>query len=533
MPPNFGDQVPAFQQPPLPALPPGCTTPLHFFKLFVDDKLVADITRYSRLYAARKNRPEVEQNVLTPDAIRTSQAILLLTGYLTPATTTAALFWEDREDTGNSLVKKAMPWDTFSRVIRCTYFVDGTKVDEQDGFWKVRLLFDQLNKTARQYVPATENVCVDEALINYFLPHPLKPFFRGRPIRLGYKVWILATSAGELLACQPHAGDKTLLPDLGLGLGPDVVYGLVEQYGGLLPGSKVAIGSQFTTLDLVTHMGRQLGVGVVGTLPQNEVLNSLPLPSSNEDMPSGDHRVVFSAEGEVCVVLWKDKRAVYLASNCMAAGEPLGSVRRYHAAEQAYQQIPCPRIVSDYNTHVEGVKLLEEREKRYAITARVNKWYWVCYTWFLNMAMVQAWRLYRTHKQQENRLAREMQDQEDQAWQEEQQKVKLKKKRKLKKEEKDLERQTREQNRREKEKEMKKREEISQLDFMREVVELMVVEHSSTYAKPPLPQNLQEVVRYDSGRHMICKTRVRGVCRECKNRTCYRCERCEVALPPS
>jgi hypothetical protein len=52
------------------------------------------------------------------------------------------------------------------------------------------------------------------------------------------KVWILASTDGELLACQPYGGASTHIPDYGLGQGPNVILGLSEQYG-LLPGSKV------------------------------------------------------------------------------------------------------------------------------------------------------------------------------------------------------------------------------------------------------------------------------------------------------
>jgi hypothetical protein len=59
--------------------------------------------------------------------IRTSQAIMFMTGYLTPSN--RAMYWEVREDTGNSFVKKAMSRDTFKKVIRFTYFVDRDKPD--------------------------------------------------------------------------------------------------------------------------------------------------------------------------------------------------------------------------------------------------------------------------------------------------------------------------------------------------------------------------------------------------------------------
>ncbi len=42
-----------------------------------------------------------------------------------------------------------------------------------------------------------------------------------------------------------------------------------------------------------------------------------------------------------------------------------------------------------------GVDLVDNSAKNCAITTRVKKWYWCLYTWFVNIYMVQAWRLYR------------------------------------------------------------------------------------------------------------------------------------------
>jgi hypothetical protein len=77
--------------------------------------------------------------------------------------------------------------------------------------------------------------------------------------------------------------------------------------------------------------------------------------------------VVFS--GESCVVQWKDNKAVYLASNCLTS-EPMGTVSRYLNSEKGYRQLPCPRLIFEYNKHMGGVDLLDNGEKNYAITTR-------------------------------------------------------------------------------------------------------------------------------------------------------------------
>lgn len=72
----------------------------------------------------------------------------------------------------------------------------------------------------------------------YFGGHPLKQTNREKPDRFGWKIWVLATANGELLCCQPYAGAKTMIEDVGLGQGPNVVMGLATQYQ-LKPGTGI------------------------------------------------------------------------------------------------------------------------------------------------------------------------------------------------------------------------------------------------------------------------------------------------------
>lgn len=177
--------VPDLEEQPLKELPANCQTPYDFHKLFMSDKFLDKIVQVSKLYAIRKGRPEVAQKI-TNSSVRLTQAIMYLTGYLSPSN--RRMFWEKRDDTRNILVKKAMSRVTFTDIIRFTYFVDTVTPDPNDRFWKVRPLFIQLNSTAKQYVQHPRTVSIDDGMIKYFGPHPLKQFMRGKPHRFGYKV---------------------------------------------------------------------------------------------------------------------------------------------------------------------------------------------------------------------------------------------------------------------------------------------------------------------------------------------------------
>ena len=113
--------VPEFVEQGLKEVPEDINSPYDFYCLFVDDDFINRIVHCSKHYAGRKGNVDVQQ-VLTKDDIRIAHAIMYLTGYLNPANRN--MFWENWEDTSNSLVKRAMPQRVFININSNTVFVD-------------------------------------------------------------------------------------------------------------------------------------------------------------------------------------------------------------------------------------------------------------------------------------------------------------------------------------------------------------------------------------------------------------------------
>ena len=181
----FGMSVPDFEPQPLKTLPPDCLTPYDFHKLFLDDDFVDKVVNASKLYCVRKGRLEVAQR-FNSNSLRVSVAIMHMTGYITPAN--RDMYWEQRPDTENSFVRDAMSKTTFTSIVANTVFVEQVEPDPEDKYWKVRLLFDQLNLSAKSWVRQSQKLSIDEGIIKYFGPHFLKQFMKGKPHRFGYKV---------------------------------------------------------------------------------------------------------------------------------------------------------------------------------------------------------------------------------------------------------------------------------------------------------------------------------------------------------
>ena len=72
----------------------------------------------------------------------------------------------------------------------------------------------------------------------------------GKPIRFGFKLWSLCPSDGYLLHVEPYRGKDADLPETALGLGSDVVLGMIEKCD-VTKGSTVAMDNFFTTSPLL------------------------------------------------------------------------------------------------------------------------------------------------------------------------------------------------------------------------------------------------------------------------------------------
>ena len=209
------------------------------------------------------------------------------------------------------------------------------------------------------------------------------------------------------------------------------------------------------------------------------------------------------------------------------------------ARRKATSLSPAPMWSWGTTTPWGGVDLLNQNTKNYCIAFRNKKWYWPLYTWFLDVQLVQAWRLFRKTMKERHTKLREREAEEDAAAADCQTNV-----RGFMMARTELQRIEREELRKALRKEEKKKEEMDLLEFKRQCVELLIHNHSDfdkgTSHREAARQSVarssgatQESLRFDHTKaHLIEKTEIKGVCQHCKKRSNYRCKICRVALPP-
>ena len=141
--------------------------PIDAFKALFSDDLVLHVTNQTNFYAVQHGKENL--NILE-DEIRTFIAVLLLSGYC--KVPHRNLYWADAPDTHNEAVSCTMSRNRFREILSSLHLSGNTQITE-DGYYRVRVLFEKLNFNFKQY-SSFVNHSVDESIIPYYGKHDTK-----------------------------------------------------------------------------------------------------------------------------------------------------------------------------------------------------------------------------------------------------------------------------------------------------------------------------------------------------------------------
>ena len=238
------------------------------------------------------------------------------------------------------IVTAAMPRNKFEQVKQYLHLANNQQLDATDKASKVRPLYDQLNLNLRQFGVFHQNLSVDEQMLPYFGKHSAKMFMRNKPVKFGYKFWVLASSNGYPYNVMLYTGKDSVKPSSD-GLGSRVVQQLLQVVED--PHSHtVTFDNFFSSIDLLSSL-KLKGFGATGTIRENR-LKDCPLrkPASSKSCKAERGAYDYRGNGDVVVSLWQDNKPVYVASNIHGV-KPVVSKRRYSGVQKRHIQVPCPK----------------------------------------------------------------------------------------------------------------------------------------------------------------------------------------------
>lgn len=361
--------------------------PVQIFEKMMDNDIIDMIISNSKLYANQNNRHEFQLDFTD---VKKFFGILILSGY--HKLPREPMYWSLDEDIGVELVSKAMSRRRFRDIKRNLHLVDNdAAATSNDKMFKIRPLVDKLMQKFLQWGVFHDRISIDESMVKYYGHHPAKQFIRGKPVRFGYKNWVAASSTGYCYSFDFYCG-KSQSPTSDP-LGSRVVKTLLEKLNCTSANHEVFFDNFFTSYDLLLEL-RSLGYRATGTVRENRT-KKCPLKSTKEmkklDRATYDYR--FDKKGEILLVRWKDNSVCTMATNYDTI-EPLGTVKRWCPIKKEKIDVAVPRLFQTYNKNMGGVDELDQSVSLYRIAVHGKKWWWMLFTYMIDMAVSNAWRLH-------------------------------------------------------------------------------------------------------------------------------------------
>ena len=367
--------------------------PHQLFERFISNEELERICDESTRYARQKGNHNF---IMTKRKLKAFLAIIIVSGYA--SLPRQDMYWQTRDDTNNRLVSSMMSRGEFEECKRYLHLCDNDHLDKNDKFSKVRPLFDSLNKQCLEnYIPE-QHVSVDESMVPYFGKHGAKQYIHGKPIKFGYKMWVMAKPLGYCIQFRPYAGKDaafTEYGDIGLGLGAAVVAHLLKMLPPH-PGSNyhAVMDNFFTSTKLIRYLQLK-SISATGTVRLCRMENP-PLKDVKmmEKEARGASDVAVDANINMAAVRWKDNKVVNVLST-FAGKDPVQKVKRYSQEAKKRIDIPQPKVVHVYNRYMGGVDRLDQNLAAYMINLRSKKWWWPLFRFCIDVAINNAYQLYR------------------------------------------------------------------------------------------------------------------------------------------
>uniref|UniRef100_A0A8C6TQ61 PiggyBac transposable element-derived protein domain-containing protein n=1 Tax=Neogobius melanostomus TaxID=47308 RepID=A0A8C6TQ61_9GOBI len=364
--------------------PDELSTPLTYFSKFFDEDIFGTIAHQTNLYSCQLIGSSINTDA---SEIKAFIGMKLMMGVVKmPAVEN---YWAT--DTRYDKVADVMPLKRYKCLSRMLHCQDNMSSDSsEDRLVKIR--------------PSENQFSIDEMMVPYKgkKAGSLRQYLPSKPKKWGFKIFVRAGVSGFVYDFMVYTGKSTFdgaSLDKEFGLGGNVVLQLCRTIRN--PSNCVVyFDNFFTSLRLITHLKESMGLRSLGTIRKNRLMGCT-LEEDRDLLRRGRGSFDFRVDNDakLAVVKWADNKTVTLVSSC-ASVSPVGQVRRYSKEEKKKICVPCPKIVSEYNTHMGGVDLADMMIALYRTPAKSHRWYLAIFWQMVDIAVNNAWLLHRRHAAQ-------------------------------------------------------------------------------------------------------------------------------------
>jgi len=298
-------------------------------------------------------------------------------------------YWSNKKLTATPGMRELFTRDEFLLIKKNIKFFEG-QTNEDDIFYRVRPLINQLISNTNKYYSPPEELSLDESMIAFKGRSKMKVYMPLKPTKYGFKVYTL-TAAKEPIIINFSIYDGISRPI------HNIVSELVLPYKG--KGHKVFM-DRFYSSPFVFKTLENLGFGACGTCMSNRLRLTQEMITKIESLLRGQHCYFKSQSFLLCV--WKDAKTVYLLSTIHHVSQ-IKIERRLKKKDIASQSMPIrftekvlvPECVNDYNMLAKGVDLADQIISYYSFAHRNLRWYWSIVHFLLEVASLNSYTLYQ------------------------------------------------------------------------------------------------------------------------------------------
>ena len=248
---------------------------------------------------------------MSSDDLLVFLGIILLSGY--HSVPSERDIWSSQPDLSIPFVAQSIPRDKFLSLKNFIHLSDNQNLQVGNKVAKVQPLYDRLNNNLKKFGIPHKDLSIDESMVPYHGKHSAKMFIRMKPIRFGYKLWVLAGSDGYPYHTICYTGKRTTPSSEPLGF--LVVNELLDTVKICSNPHAHAIyfDNFFTSYQLIRNL-HDAGFRATGTIRQNRsggANKELMTDKELKKLPRGTYD--YQCDGFVYVVKWSDSAIVYFS----------------------------------------------------------------------------------------------------------------------------------------------------------------------------------------------------------------------------
>lgn len=359
--------------------------PYKLFTLFVNDTVISHIVFHTNLYATQKCKP------FKPTTDEEIRCFLGLNLYMSINKKSSYRdYWSQDEDLHDSYISKLMPVKRFSFLLSHLHLNDNSLMPlpnhpNFDKLYKLRPFIDFLSQSFIDCYKPHRNVAVDESMVKFKGRSSMKQFMRDKPIKRGYKIWMLCDESAYNLKFQIYVGkDKNKVE---CGLGERVVLDLTSGLEG--KNHIVYMDNFFSSLQLYEKL-RNKNIFACGTV--NPKRKGLPPLENEKNMLRGEFSFSVSNTG-TAVYRWKDSKGVNILSTAHDPSE-ISTVKRKQK-DGTRKTFTCPLAIQEYNCHMNFVDKFDRLKNEYKIDRKSKKWWMRLFFHFIDCCVTNAFIIHK------------------------------------------------------------------------------------------------------------------------------------------